>query len=241
MPDFSEEIQVDGQPMELYVSVPEGSGPFPAIVVPQHSKGAGDFIRGICARLTGEGYVAVAPDLDHRITEAMQAEGKTHQELKSDPNIVADINAAVEFLRRHRSVDRERLGITGFCMGGRVTWLAAATNPYLKAAVPHYGSRIMQAWETEKSPFQLSSGIRCPILFHFGELDSKPSQAEMGSLDAELTRLGKSHRFHTYAKATHGFMDATGDRYQKEAAETSWARTLDFFATYLKQAAVATR
>ena len=86
----------------------------------------------------------------------------------------------------------------------------------------------------EKSPFDMSDGINCPILFHFGEVDGNPSQDDMKKIDAELTRLGKEHEFHTYAGADHGFMDFTGQRHNQAASETSWERTLAFFAAHLK-------
>ena len=240
MPSFTEKIQVDGQQMDLYASVPRGSGPFPAVVVAQHGGGVDTFIRSICDRLAGEGYVAVAPDLYHSITEAMIADGSRKFQHLDDGQIVADINATVEFLRKHRSVDGERLGVTGFCMGGRVTWLAAATNPHFKAAVPYYGGNIMVPWgkATKQTPFQLANGIKCPILFHFGALDQNPSQADMAKLDAELKRLNKPHQFFTYQGADHAFMDHTAQRYIKAADDTSWPRTLEFFATHLKRAVV---
>ncbi|MCH8351059.1 MAG: dienelactone hydrolase family protein, partial [Chloroflexi bacterium] len=91
----------------------------------------------------------------------------------------------------------------------------------------------------EKSPFELTSGINCPVLFHFGEIDANPSPEDMAKLDAELTRLGKPHEFYSYPGADHAFMDFTGPRYHREADEASWPRTLQFFAKHLKVAAVA--
>jgi carboxymethylenebutenolidase len=243
MPSFTEKVRVGSLEMDLYASVPRGAGPFPAVVVAQHGGGVDTFIRSIADRLAGEGYAAVAPDLDHRITDEMvKSSGKPRRELRSDPDMIADINATVEWLRNHRSIDGERLGITGFCMGGRVTWLAAATNPHFKAAVPHYGGNIMAPLgKATRSPFELAGGIKAPILFHFGALDKNPSPEDMAKLDAELKRLGKPHQFYTYQGADHGFMDQTGQRYNKAAVDTSWPRTLDFFATHLKQVAVRPR
>ena len=239
MPSFWETIKVSGQDMKMYTSVPRGSGPLPAVVVAQHGGGVDTFIQSICGRLAGDGYAGVAPDLDHRTTPEMLADGSTKGQHRSDPDIIADVNATVDWLRNHRSIDRERLGITGFCMGGRVTWLVAATNPHIKAAVPHYGGNIMAPLgKATRSPFELASGIKCPILFHFGAVDKNPSQEDMAKLDAELKRLNKPHQFYTYPGADHGFMDQTGQRYNKAAVDASWPRTLDFFATNLKKAAV---
>jgi len=235
-----ESIQVDGQDMDLYLSLPGGSGPFPAVVVSQHGGGVDQFIRDITDRLAAEGYAAAAPNLYHRITDDMLADGSTRFQHLSDPDIVADINASVDFLRNHAAVNGERIGITGFCMGGRVTWLAASTNPHFKAAVPYYGGNIMVPWgQATQAPFDLTPGIKCPVLFHFGEIDENPSQADMRKLDDELTRLGMAHHFYTYPGADHAFMDYTTARYQKAASEISWPRTLDFFSQQLKGARVS--
>lgn len=240
MPSFWEKLQVDGQEMDLYASVPRGSGPFPAVVVSQHGGGVDQFIQTICDRLAEAGYAAVAPKLFHRITDEMLADGSGPVRHLKDLEIVADINATVDFLRNHPAIDGERIGVTGFCMGGRVAWLAAASNPHFKAVVPYYGGNLLVKWGSpEKTPFELANQINCPILFHFGEADANPSQDDMRKLDAELTRLGKSHQFYTYPGANHAFMDFTRERYHKEASDTSWPRTLEFFSQHLKGAAVA--
>ena len=230
-----ETVTVDGQDMDVYLSKPDGPGPYPGVIVSQHGGGVDQFIREMSDRLAAEGYVAAAPNLFHRYSEEMLADRSKRVQHMSDPDILADINATVEFLQGHQFVIGERIGITGFCMGGRVTWLAAATNPHFTAAVPYYGGNLMVTWgQGAKTPFELAEGINCPILFHFGETDENPSQEDMRKLDDELTRLGKTHRFYTYPGADHAFMDYTADRYQKAASEISWPRTLEFFSRYLK-------
>ena len=236
MPSFTEHLQVNGEDMEMYTSVPSGAGPFPAVVVAFHVDGLDEFDRVMADRLAEAGYVAVVPDMFHRFTPEIW-EGPRLDRLKhlSDPEIIDDINAAIGFLQAHSSVDSNRLGITGFCMGGRVTWLMAAVSSVFKAAVPYYGGSIMNIWGAgSQSPFDLSSGIDCPMMFHFGQEDGNPSPDDQVKLDEELTRLGKPHEFFSYPVAGHAFMDHTGQRYNKEAAETSWPRTLDFFAQHLK-------
>ena len=231
-----ETVIVDGRDMGVYFSKPDQPGPFPAVIVSQHGGGVDQFIQEMSDRLAAEGYAAAAPNLFHRYTEDMLADRSKRVQYMSDPEIVTDISATVDFLRGHQSVIGERIGITGFCMGGRVTWLAAATNPHLKAAAPYYGGNLLVTWgQGTNTPFDLSEGINCPILFHFGEVDENPSQGDMRKLDDELTRLGKTHRFYTYPGADHAFMDYTAARYQKAASEISWPRTLEFFARHLKQ------
>ena len=237
MASFWETIPVDGHDMELYASVPsgQGQGPFPAVIVSQHGGGVDKFIQEMADRLAEAGYAAVAPNLFHRYSGEMLAGRSGRVQHLSDPEIVADINATVAFLQAHPAVNGDRIGVTGFCMGGRVTWLAAASNPHIKAAVPYYGGNINTIWGAgQKSPFELTEGINCPVLFHFGENDVNPSNEDLAKFDAELTRLGTAHTFYTYPDADHAFMDYTAQRHSEAAFELSWPRTLEFFDVHLK-------
>ena len=103
--------------MDVYQSMPEGLGPFPAVVVNHHGGGIDQFVKEIADKLEGEGYAAVAPDLFHRITEEMLADGSPRIEYLSDSEVMADINATVDFLQNHATVDGQRIGVIGFCMG----------------------------------------------------------------------------------------------------------------------------
>lgn len=231
-----ENIQVDQSDMGIYLSMPQGTGPFPAVVVSQAAGGVDEFIQTIVDRLAAEGYAAVAPDLYHRTTQEIErATGKTRRQLLDDTEIVSDISATVSFLQNHAFVNSQRIGVTGFCMGGRVVWLAAVSDPNFKAAVPFYGGFIMDRWgKATQSPFELSKNINCPLMFHFGEIDLNPSLDDMTTFDDELTRLDKPHEFYVYPGADHRFMDHTFTAYQQEASELSWSRTLEFFAANLK-------
>ena len=242
MASFWETISVNGQEMDMYASVPSSSAgfsaPFPAVLVAQHATGVDAFIQDICDRLAAQGYAAVAPNLYHRVTDPALLNEQPRPRpaaLLSDPDIIADVNAAVEWLRNHDAVLSDRIGVTGFCMGGRIAWLAAATNPHFAAVVPYYGGNLMTTWGTgETPPFELAENIDCPMLFHFGEIDVNPSPDDMRALDAELDRLGKGHQFHSYPGADHAFMNPAGGRYQQAAAEASWPRTVEFFDRHLK-------
>jgi len=237
MASFWEIVPVDGHDMDVYVSVPsaQAQGPFPAVIVSQHGGGVDKFIQEMSDRLADAGYAAVAPNLFHRYTSEMLADRSRRVQHLSDLEIVGDMNATVGFLQSHPTVNQDRIGVTGFCMGGRVAWLAAASIPHLKAMAPYYGGNINVTWGAgEKSPFELAEGIKCPVLFHFGEKDINPSAEDMATFDAELTRLGVEHTFHSYADADHAFMDYTAQRHNEAAFELSWPRTLEFFDTHLK-------
>jgi carboxymethylenebutenolidase len=241
MASFWESIKVDGADMRLYVSVPDGTGPFPAVVVIQHQGGVDDFMEEMTQRVASAGYAAVAPDLYHRDGPDCKDDGPTRRARLQDVTVIKDVNATVDFLRGHRSVDAERLGIIGFCMGGRVSYLMAAANPHLKAAVAYYGGNIMVPWGEGPAPFERTGEIHCPLLGLFGEEDANPSPADMRKLDAELTRLGKLHEFHSYPGAEHAFMNRRGERYRADADRDSWPKTLAFFAKHLTRVSAAAR
>lgn len=236
MPSFWEKVDVEGLEMDLYASVPSGSGPFPAVVVAHPASGVGEFTQSVADRLAEAGYAAVAPNRFHRVPAEALAGGQAAGQFLNDIETVADMNATVDFLRNHPAIDGERIGIIGFCSGGRIAWLSAATNAHYRAAVPYYGGNIMDpVGNATATPFELAAGISCPVLFHFGAEDGNPSPEDMAKLDSELTRLGKVHDFRAYAGAGHAFLDQTQPaRYHEEAATESWPVTLEFFATHLK-------
>ena len=188
MSEAWEACDVAGREMQLFVASPEGAGPRPAVVVICHAGGVDEFVMEMTRRIAGEGYVGAAPDLFHRITDEMVEEtGKSKRDQLSDPDLIADVNATVDFLLGHSSIDSGRLGVTGFCSGGRVVWLAAATNANFKAAVPHYGGNIMVPWgAATQSPFDLTSAIKCPVMFHFGEVDTNLARELDHELDFEV-------------------------------------------------------
>ena len=230
-------VDVDGQGMGVYTVVPGGDGPFPGIVVIQHAPGNDEFLHSIVRRLAEAGFAAAAPDLYHR--QDPNVGGMLDKmNLLKDPEVIADVNASVDYLTTHPAVASERLGITGFCMGGRVVYLMAAANTAFRAAVAYYGGNIQVPWGDDvKTPFARTNEIQCPLLFHFGADDTNPSPEDMEKLDAELKRLDKPHEFHVYAGAGHAFMNfSSPERYREDASNTSWPRTLDFFGRHLAQA-----
>ena len=228
-------IEVKGKSMRCYVSAPAGNGPHPGIIVIQHAGGVDDFVRGMTDRFAAEGYVGVAPDLYHREDPNSSDDPLTRMGRLRDATIIEDVNAAIEHAKGLDEIRADRLGITGYCMGGRVTYLMAAENPDLKAAVVCWGGNIMVPWGEGQAPFELTDRIGCPVLGLFGEDDPNPNPADVAKLDAELTRLGKSHEFHSYAGAGHAFMNEGRPNYREEAAKDAWEKTLAWFDRHLKR------
>ncbi len=232
-----ETITVDHSPMNLYVIQPDGPGPFPAVVVIQNQDGVADFTQEMTRRIAEAGYIGVAPDLYHRNTPEINADHHKRAANRRDAEVLNDVNATVNFLRGCAVADTGRLGIVGFCMGGRVAFLMAAANSVFRAAVDFYGGGVYKGWGNGRSPAEHAAEISCPIQGHFGELDKNPPPDEMRTLDAELTRLGKFHEFYFYPGAGHAFNRKGWDGYRPDADAASWPRTLDFFRKYLGEIA----
>jgi carboxymethylenebutenolidase len=228
-----EKIIVDGSDMDVYLAVPSGAGPFPALVVMQTQYGLEDFLKEATRRVCEAGYVGAAIDLYHWDGPDCLESIDIRKTRLRDVNVIKDVNATVDLLKSHKAVDSDRIGIIGFCMGGRNAFLMAAANPTFKAAVSYYGGGTMRPWGQGASPFDRIPEIHCPILAHFGEDDKNPSPEDMRKLDAELIKHGKVHEFHSYAGAGHGFMNTRQAGYRAHADQASWPRTLDFLGRYL--------
>jgi len=231
----SETLTVDGSEMRCYVAIPDTT-PAPAIVVAQHAGGVDAFIRTMAERFAGAGFVAIAPALYHRQTssnpQAMD-DAMTMMGRLRDDEIAADCNAAISQLQSMPEVRGDRIGVTGFCMGGRVAYLMATRSREISAAVVFWGGNIMTAWGSGQAPFEDTGEIACPILGIFGEDDGNPSPSDVAKLDAELTRLGKPHEFHSYAGAGHAFMNEGRPSYRPEASADAWAKATAFFTQHL--------
>jgi carboxymethylenebutenolidase len=220
-----ESIPVSGSPMRVYR---DGTGSRPGVVVMTHGPGLDRFIEAQVEALASAGYLAAAPDLFHRQpddgSDTMARVGRLR-----DREIVEDADAAAAHLR---ACGASALAVVGFCMGGRHTYLLAGARPQVwSAAGVFYGGNIMTAWGDGPSPFDRTDQIACPVLGLFGEDDTNPSPADVAKLDAELTRHGKPHTFHSYAGAGHAFLNFTNpERHRPAQAAEAWAKLLEFLA-----------
>ena len=229
-----QQTEADNNSMALYVSVPDGTGPFPALVVIHHQTGIDEFVQEMAQKLAGAGYLAAVPNLYHRDGPDCQDDPRTRSQRLGDRRVTNDIEATVKFLQNHRAVDSRRIGIIGFCMGGRVVYLAATTNAAFKAAVTFYPGNTGRPWGRDiPSPFERTADIHCPIQGHFGDDDKNPSPEDRQKLAVELTKYNKTHEFYTYAGAGHAFMDDTKESFRPSAAAEAWPRTLEFLHRHL--------
>jgi carboxymethylenebutenolidase len=222
--------------MRCFVAVPEET-PAAAVVVIQHAGGVDQFVQTMTRRLGEAGFVAIAPDLYHRDDPNSSDDPLTRMSRLRDKNIIEDVGAAVAHVRSLPEAAGQRTGITGFCMGGRVTYLMAGAMPdAFSAGVVFYGGNIMVPWGQGDPPFALTGRIEAPLLGLFGEDDGNPNPADVAKIDAELSRLGKTHEFHSYKGAGHAFMNEGRPSHREDAANDAWARCIGWFEKYLGQA-----
>ena len=197
----------------------------------------------MAARLAREGYVGLAPDLYYREKNAVVGYDNLPEAIRlmmtlADDKIVKDMGAAISYLQHHPAVRGDRIGVTGFCMGGRVTFLTACLNPAVKAAVPFYGGGIgsvMQPSErTPKAPLEYADKLTAPLLLFFGGDDSFIPLDEVERIKTRLAALQKTAETVVYPGAPHGFFCEQRDSYRAAAAGDAWTRMLKFFSQHLK-------
>jgi len=227
-----ETLTVDGRAMRTYVAVPDSPGPHPGVVIAMHGLGIDGSMLDVVHRLHRAGYAAAMPDLYYR-QPAELADVMARIKMLRDDELVSDMSAAAAFLQSTGQVGS--LGVTGFCMGGRITYLMACADARYKAAAVFYGGGILASWGDGPTPFERSKDIGCPLLGIFGITDTNPSPSDVAKIDAELTRLSKWHEFHMYQDTGHGFQNfLSPERFRARAAQASWGELLAFFDHYLR-------
>lgn len=225
-------IDVDGSPMRLYVGTPSLGRAFPAVIVVQHGPGVDKFIEDRVDTLAQQGYLSIAPDLYHRQTE--EGDMMTRIGRLRDPEVISDVNAAVNYARRLKDTQLGDVGIIGFCMGGRVAYLMAASKPVFKAAGVFYGGNIMKPWGNGPTPFDLTPYIHCPIAGFFGLEDGNPSPADVDRIAAQLDKYRKPYEFHRYEGAGHAFLNFTNPTtFRERPAHDAWETLVPFLQRHL--------
>jgi carboxymethylenebutenolidase len=224
--------------MKCHQAQPRGAGRSPAVIVIMEAFGLNDHIKDVTERIASEGYVAIAPDLYYRESPNVVGYDQIEEAIglmqKLDPGqVLADLQSVITHLKAQNVVDGDRLGITGFCMGGTIAFLAACKFPTeIKAAVPFYGGGI--AGDSPTAALNYARDSRAPILCLFGERDPYIPPSHVQQIQDSLRRLGKTFEVKVYAGADHGFFCDERASYHPEAARDAWERTKAWFEKYLK-------
>ena len=218
--------------MSAFTARPTAAGKHPAVIVVMEAFGLNDHIKSVAKRIAAEGYVTLAPDVYYREKDNVVGYDNLPGALRlmgslSDDKITADIAAAVGYLKAQDSVRADRIGITGFCMGGRISFLTACENRDVRAAAPFYGGGI--GGLLERAP-----KIQCPLLLFFGDQDPFIPNEEVERIRTKLQELGKTAEVKLYAGAQHGFFCDERSSYHPEAARDAWQKLTEFFARHLK-------
>ena len=232
-----------GMDMATYVSHPspsEGSN-FPAVIVIMEACGGTGHIEKVCDQYAANGYVAIAPALYHRqhpnpklgYDEMPAVQG--YMGALQDSELIEDVNVAVDYLQnKYPRTAGQKIGIVGYCVGGRISYLAATSCPGISAASVYYGGRILVPFGDGPAPIDLTSNISIPIMGNFGDDDENPSPEDVKVIDAALTAAGVTHDFKSYPGAGHGFNCDDRGSYNEAAATDAFARTVAFFNTNIK-------
>jgi carboxymethylenebutenolidase len=230
-----------GDDIEAYLAVPEDSpGPHGSVVVIHHMPGYDSSTKEIVRKFAANGYAALMPNLYYR-----DAPGATPDDAAAtarakggvpDERLVGDVGGAAEYLRKLAG-SNGKVGVIGYCSGGRQSFLAACSLE-LDAAVDCYGACIVNP-PPEGMPLKvapivgLSKDLSCPLLGLFGADDKYPAPEETAELSKVLDELGKPHEFHTYEGAGHAFFAVNRVAYRPEAANDGWEKIWDFYGRYL--------
>jgi carboxymethylenebutenolidase len=233
-------IPVAGGPMPAYRAAPAGVRGAPTVLVVQEIFGVHEYIKDVCRRFARHGYLAIAPELYARQGDPSRIEDipTLVREIVSkvpDAQVLADLDACVAWAAANGG-DVDRLGITGFCWGGRITWLYAAHSPRLKAGVAWYGRLVGDATAmTPSHPIDLAAQVRVPVLGLYGGADSGIPVETIDRMKRALAANpgpGSRSQFVVYPGAPHAFHADYRASYRKEPAEDGWKRCLEWFSAH---------
>jgi carboxymethylenebutenolidase len=235
----AEEVKIpvaDGT-LPAYAAKPATGGPFATILVIEEIFGVHDYIKDVCRRLAKLGYLAVAPELYARIGDPSKYSSPqeifTNVILKApDATMLSDLDSTAAWAAANGG-DPKKLGVMGFCRGGRDTWLYAEHNPHLKAAVAWYGPVTGPTSPIQPhTPMDRAAGLRCPLLGLYGGQDKSISQADVSAAADRAREAGHMVQIKVFADAGHGFHADYRDSYNKTDAEAGWNEALAWFKRY---------
>jgi carboxymethylenebutenolidase len=223
----------DGE-IPAYRALPEKGRSFPVALVVQEIFGVHEHIKDICRRFAKLGYLAVAPELYARqgdvsgMTNFQDIISKVVSKVP-DAQVMSDLDAAVAWAGKNKG-NTAKLGVTGFCWGGRIVWLYAAHNPKLKAGVAWYGRLVGQPNELQpKHPIDVAAQLKAPVLGLYAEKDGGIPLDSVEKMRAALKAANSKSEIVVYPGAQHGFHADYRPSYSKEAAQDGWKRLQEWF------------
>lgn len=230
----------DGDDIEAYFARPLGPGPYPGVVVIHHMPGYDRATKEIVRTFAVYGYSTVCPNLFHRYAPGARAADAAAAARAAggvpDAQCLGDVDGAIHHLRTLPNANG-KVGVIGYCSGGRQTYLVACSLD-VDAAVDCYGGRVVASPDELSpahpvAPVDLTAEMRCPLLGLFGADDANPSPEHVAVMEKALQEHGKTYEFHTYEDAGHAFFSVDRPSYRLDAAKDGWKRIWAFFGEHL--------
>lgn len=224
--------------MPGYRAMPSGAGPFPVILVIEEIFGVHEYIKDTCRRLAKLGYCAVAPELFARqgdLTKMTDVQQIVRDVIakKPDAEMLSDLDATVAWAAASSKGNIQKLGVTGFCRGGRGVWLYSSHNPALKAGVAWYGPLGGNRSDIQpRTAADVAGELKAPVLGLYGAADTGIPVADVEKQRDAAKAAGKTVEIVIYPDTPHGFHADYRPSYRKAAADDGWARMLAWFKTY---------
>jgi carboxymethylenebutenolidase len=226
--------------IDAYLARPLGPGPYPGVVVIHHMPGWDEATKEIARKFAHHGYVALSPNLHSREGKATPAENSASIKAKGgmpDDRSMGDIRGSIAYLRNLPYLNG-KVGIIGYCSGGRQAYLAACTLPGIDAAVDCYGGGVVMRSEelTERqpvAPIDFTKDLSCPLLGLFGKEDKRPLPEDVAKTEAELKKWNKTYAFHSYEDTGHGFFSVDQNQYRPKSAMDGWEKIFAWYEKYL--------
>ena len=233
-PTLKGEIVTLANDLQGYYVRPQGNGAFPAVMVIMEAFGLNSNIKNVCDRLAKAGYAALAPDFYHgdiyEYTDLQNAIAKLKN--LNDDTVMAEVGKGLEFLAGRKEVAADRVGVMGFCMGGRYTFLANAVHAdKFKAAAAFYGAGIAPEKDAlgRQPLLDRAAAMQAPIMLVYGADDESIAPEEHGRIAQALSTAKKRYILSVFPNAGHGFLSDRRDSYAAAPAREAWQMTMNFF------------
>lgn len=230
-------VPVGDMTIPAYRAMPDKGGPFPVVLVVQEIFGVHEHIKDVCRRFAKRGYMAIAPEMYARQGDVSKL--KSIDEIRlivsqvPDEQVMADLDATVDYATKSGKGDTSKLGITGFCWGGRIVWLYAAHSQQLKAGVAWYGRLVGDKTELNpKHPVDVAVDLKAPVLGLYGGKDTGIAQDTVEKMRAALKSAKVPAEIVVYPEAQHGFHADYRPSYKQDDAQDGWKRLLAWFAQH---------
>ena len=227
-------------PVPVYEAHPAAAGKYPVLVVIPEIFGMHEHIRDVTRRFANEGFLCLTFEPYAREGGVLNLPDIAAVRKVADPvpdeRVMADLDALVDYAKKHPAAQAERIGVTGFCRGGMYTLLYAAHNRDLRAAVAWYGQIKPEKRPgiRQVGPLDVASQIKAPVLGLYGEADLGIPAADVREMEARLRAAGKTAEFVLYPGAPHAFFADYRPSYRPEAARDAWLRCVNWLNKYLK-------